>query len=85
MQRWQALLDSPESSDERLLQTFLERHPSLLPGSDRHADHPKRPLAVLNETATMAGDRVPADWATMLLGMFRATRRGELATAGPEL
>lgn len=33
MDRWQALLDSDESRDESLMQAFLERHPSLLPGS----------------------------------------------------
>lgn len=32
--RWQALLDSEESRDESLLQAFLERHPSLIPGAD---------------------------------------------------
>jgi hypothetical protein len=33
MAQWRALLDSPESRDEWLLHAFLERHPSLLPGS----------------------------------------------------
>ena len=33
MNHWQALLDSEDSRDEKLLQAFLERHPSLLPGS----------------------------------------------------
>jgi hypothetical protein len=32
MDRWQALLDSEDSRDESLLQAFLERHPSLIPG-----------------------------------------------------
>jgi hypothetical protein len=31
-QRWQELIDSPASRDESLIQTFLERHPCLLPG-----------------------------------------------------
>jgi len=34
MLQWRALLDSPSSADEQLLHEFLERHPSLLPGSD---------------------------------------------------
>jgi Domain of unknown function (DUF4263) len=34
MGQWHALLDSPISADEQLLHEFLERHPSLLPGSD---------------------------------------------------
>lgn len=32
-QRWMDLLGSPASKDESLLQSFLERHPCLLPGS----------------------------------------------------
>ncbi|MFF0312807.1 NAD(P)H-binding protein [Streptosporangium sp. NPDC004379] len=36
-------------------------------------------------TATMIGNGVPEDQANMLLGMFRAARRGEFATTGPEL
>ncbi|MEO3868911.1 NAD(P)H-binding protein [Nonomuraea sp. B12E4] len=36
-------------------------------------------------TATLIGHGVPADQADMLLGMFRAARRGEFATTGPEL
>ncbi|MGI5145742.1 NAD(P)H-binding protein [Plantactinospora sp. CA-294935] len=36
-------------------------------------------------TAAMIGHGVPADQATMLLGMFRAARRREFATTGPEL
>ncbi|MEU8803298.1 NmrA family NAD(P)-binding protein [Spirillospora sp. NPDC048819] len=36
-------------------------------------------------TATMIGRGLPADRASMLLGMFRATRRGEFSTTGPEL
>jgi hypothetical protein len=63
MQRWQALLDSPESSDERLLQTFLERHPSLLPGSDSvdgPSGHPPFPMSVVSKPK-LAGlsDREP--------------------------
>lgn len=36
-------------------------------------------------TATLVGNGVPDDRASMLLGMFRAARRGEFATTGPEL
>jgi NAD(P)H dehydrogenase (quinone) len=36
-------------------------------------------------TATLIGHGVPEDRAGMLLGMFRAARRGEFATTGPEL
>ncbi|MDW5328802.1 NAD(P)H-binding protein [Plantactinospora sp. KLBMP9567] len=36
-------------------------------------------------TAAMIGHGVPADRARMLLGMFRAARRREFATTGPEL
>lgn len=32
--QWQALMDSDDSRDESLLQAFLERHPSLIPGAD---------------------------------------------------
>ena len=52
MQRWRALLDSPESADERLLHAFLERHPSLLPGSnsvDGTSGHLAYPLAVISK------------------------------------
>ncbi len=35
--------------------------------------------------ATLTGHGVPAAQADLLLGMFRAARRGEFATAGPEL
>jgi hypothetical protein len=52
MQRWQALLDSPESADERLLHAFLERHPSLIPGSnsvDGTSGHLAFPLAVISK------------------------------------
>jgi hypothetical protein len=48
--RWQALLDNEESRDESLLQAFLERHPSLLPGAhsvDGNSGHPAFPLAVI--------------------------------------
>jgi hypothetical protein len=48
-ERWQALLDSQDSRDERLLQGFLERHPSLLPGShsvDGDSGHSAFPLAI---------------------------------------
>ena len=50
MERWQALLDSEESRDESLLQAFLERHPSLLPGShsvDGDSGHGPFPVAVI--------------------------------------
>ncbi len=33
----------------------------------------------------MTGHGLPADRATMLLGMFKAARRGEFATTGSEL
>jgi hypothetical protein len=33
----------------------------------------------------MISHGVPENQATMLLGMFRAARRGEFATTGPEL
>lgn len=52
LQRWRALLDSPESADERLLHSFLERHPSLLPGSnsvDGTSGHLAFPLAVISK------------------------------------
>jgi len=51
MQQWQALLDSPFSSDERLLHSFLERHPSLLPGAhsvDGDSGHSPFPMAVIS-------------------------------------
>lgn len=50
MAQWCALLDSPESQDERLLHAFLERHPSLLPGSatvDGDSGHAAYPLGVI--------------------------------------
>jgi hypothetical protein len=52
MAQWRALLDSPASQDERLLQAFLERHPSLLPGSntvDGDSGHTAFPLAVISQ------------------------------------
>ena len=48
--RWQALLDSEESRHESLPQAFLERHPSLLPGShsaDGDSGHGPFPVAVI--------------------------------------
>lgn len=36
-------------------------------------------------TTAMTGHGVPADQATMLLGMFQAARRGEFSATGPEL
>lgn len=50
MAQWRALLDSPESRDERLLHAFLEHHPSLLPGSatvDGDSGHAAYPLGVI--------------------------------------
>ena len=50
VERWQALLDSEDSRDESLLQAFLERHPSLLPGShsvDGDSGHAPFPVAVI--------------------------------------
>src|SRR5947209_637206 len=50
MERWQALLESEDSRDESLLQAFLERHPSLLPGShsvDGDSGHGPFPVAVI--------------------------------------
>jgi len=35
--------------------------------------------------ATLAGHGVPAAQAELMLGMFRAARRGEFAAAGPDL
>jgi hypothetical protein len=52
MRQWHALLASPASSDERLLHTFLERHPSLLPGSnsvDGDSGHMPFPMAVISK------------------------------------
>jgi len=52
MERWQALLDSEDSRDESLIQGFLERHPSLLPGShsvDGDSGHSAFPLAVISK------------------------------------
>ena len=52
MAQWRALLDSPASQDERLLHAFLERHPSLLPGSntvDGDSGHAAFPLAVITK------------------------------------
>jgi len=51
MLQWQALLDSPESRDERLLHQFLERHPSLLPGPnsvDGTSGHFPFPIAAIS-------------------------------------
>lgn len=52
MAQWHALLDSPASRDERLIHHFLERHPSLLPGSnsvDVDSGHAAFPLAVITK------------------------------------
>jgi hypothetical protein len=52
MGQWQTLLDSPASQDEHLLQAFLERHPSLLPGSnsvDGDSGHTAFPMAVITQ------------------------------------
>ena len=51
-ERWLALLDSEDSHDESLIQSFLERHPSLLPGShsvDGNSGHAAFPLAVISK------------------------------------
>ena len=48
--QWQALLDSDDSRDESLLQAFLERHPSLIPGADSvdgDAGNAPFPIAVI--------------------------------------
>lgn len=50
--QWRRLIDSDESTDERLLQSFLERHPSLLPGShtvDHSSGHWPFPFAVISQ------------------------------------
>lgn len=52
VRRWSALLDSPASRDEGLLQAFLERHPTLLPGSfsvDGDSGHLLYPVAVISK------------------------------------
>jgi len=52
MRQWRLLLDSPASKDERLLHQFLERHPTLLPGSnsvDGDSGHTAFPLAVITK------------------------------------
>jgi Domain of unknown function (DUF4263) len=63
MARWRSLLDSPESRVEGLVHAFLERHPSLLPGShsvDGDSGHPPFPMAVISKPK-LAGlsDREP--------------------------
>jgi Domain of unknown function (DUF4263) len=52
MRQWRALLDSPASAEEQLLHEFLERHPSLLPGSDSvdgTSGHLPFPMAVISK------------------------------------
>jgi uncharacterized protein YbjT (DUF2867 family) len=51
------------------------------------AGRPVRRVVVADEAwvATLTGRGVPAAQAELLLGMFRAARRGEFAAAGPEL
>jgi hypothetical protein len=52
MTQWRALLEAPESQDESLLHTFLERHPSLLPGShsvDGDSGHSPYPMSVISK------------------------------------
>lgn len=52
MQQWRMLLDSPASAEEQLLHEFLERHPSLLPGSDSvdgTSGHVPFPMAVISK------------------------------------
>jgi hypothetical protein len=48
--RWKSLLDSEDSRDEALLQAFLERHPSLVPGAnsvDGYSGNAPFPIAVI--------------------------------------
>jgi hypothetical protein len=52
MRQWRALLDTPISAEEQLLHEFLERHPSLLPGSDSvdgTSGHLPFPMAVISK------------------------------------
>ena len=52
MRQWHALLDTPISAEEQLLHEFLERHPSLLPGSDSvdgTSGHLPFPIAVISK------------------------------------
>ena len=56
MDRWQALLDCEESRDESLLQAFLERHPSLLPGSSQRG---RRQRARAVPVAVIAKPKLP--------------------------
>ncbi|MFF4617711.1 Shedu anti-phage system protein SduA domain-containing protein [Nonomuraea jabiensis] len=52
MEQWRALIDSSASQDERLVHTFLERHPSLLPGAhsvDGDSGHSAFPMAVISK------------------------------------
>ena len=63
MRQWRALIDSPESKDESLIHEFLERYPSLLPGSntvDGDSGHSAFPAAVISKPK-LAGlsDRQP--------------------------
>jgi hypothetical protein len=49
---WQALIDSEESKQEAVVQNFLERHPSLLPGAfsvDGDSGHAPWPFAVISQ------------------------------------
>jgi hypothetical protein len=49
---WRRLLDSPASRDEALVHAFLERHPSLLPGSfsvDGTSGHAPYPDALISK------------------------------------
>jgi len=52
MRQWHGLLDTPISAEEQLLHEFLERHPSLLPGSDSvdgTSGHLPFPMAVISK------------------------------------
>lgn len=52
MARWRALLESPQSKVESLLHSFLEQHPSLLPGShsvDGDSGHSPFPMSVISK------------------------------------
>jgi hypothetical protein len=52
IRQWHALLDTPISTQEQLLHEFIERHPSLLPGSDSvdgTSGHLPFPMAVISK------------------------------------
>lgn len=52
MEQWRLLVDSEASRDEKVVQEFLERHPTLLPGSntvDGDSGHAPFPEAVISK------------------------------------